>query len=86
MILKAEIKKWGNSPALRLSGAMGELPGLKVGTRVDVEVSGDGLIIRKAKTDKSIPFFSEAVLLADMTPERAHADALATPTVKETGL
>ena len=39
MKVESEIKKWGNSLALRVTGIMAELPNFKDGTKVIVEVS-----------------------------------------------
>ena len=40
MKIEAEIKKWGNSLALRLSGAMAEIPKFQAGTKILVNMSG----------------------------------------------
>jgi len=39
MKVESEIKKWGNSLALRVTGVMAEMPKFKDGTRVIVGVS-----------------------------------------------
>ncbi len=46
MHIESEIKKWGNSFALRITGAIVEAFHLKVGTKVDIEITEDTLIIR----------------------------------------
>lgn len=87
MKVETEIKKWGNSLALRVSGIMAEIPGFAAGTRVTVEVSEDGLVIKPTPTEVAEPSlpYSEKELLADITPEKAHADAIANPNSRELG-
>ena len=87
MEIEAEIKKWGNSLALRLSGAMAEMPGFSVGTKVSVSISEEGLVIKKAANQEkklNLPY-SEKSLLKDLTPETVHADELATISQAELG-
>ncbi len=88
MHIEAEIKKWGNSLALRITGAMAEIPHLKAGTKVDIEVKKEALIIKpvrvKNKRKLTLPF-EEKQLLLQLTPALAHADELATPTALEIG-
>jgi antitoxin MazE len=87
MKIETEIKKWGNSLTLRVSGVMAELPGFSEGTRVSVDVSEEGLIIKAVPTHVAEPRlpYSEKALLAGLTPETAHADELALPTGAELG-
>lgn len=87
MRVESEIKKWGNSLALRVTGIMAELPKFKVGTKVIVDVTDEGFTVKPATPEeKGFCFpYSEQVLLADMTPEKVHADALAKPTASEFG-
>ena len=88
MEIEAEIKKWGNSLALRLSGAMAEMPSFAVGTKVLVGISKDGLVVKKAvhtKRKLKLPY-SENRLLKWLSPETAHADELASLSGKELGL
>lgn len=88
MQVETEIKKWGNSLALRVSGIMAEMPQFKPGTKVTVDVSGEGLVVRRAsgQAGKYQFPFSESELLDGMTPESAHADAWAKPSGTELGL
>ena len=46
MKVETEIKKWGNSLALRLTGVMAEMPGFKEGAKVIVDVSTDGFEVK----------------------------------------
>lgn len=87
MRVEGEIKRWGNSLALRISGAMAEIPQFRVGSKLAIDVSEDGLIIKKVDQKRkkfNLPY-SEQGLLAGMTPDKAHADDLATPTTTELG-
>ena len=87
MRVEAEIKKWGNSLALRVTGIMAEVPRLKAGTRVTVDVSSEGLVVKPAAGKLgSLRFpYSESDLLAGITPDKAHADELADPKESEIG-
>ena len=87
MRVEGEIKRWGNSLALRISGAMAEIPQFRVGSKLAIDISENGLIIKKVDQKRkkfNLPY-SEQGLLAGMTPDKAHADDLATPTTTELG-
>lgn len=88
MRVETEIKKWGNSLALRVTGAMVELPQFEPGTRVTVDVNSEGFNVRRATGRlRSFRFpESETALLEGMTAETAHADLLAEPSGRELGL
>ncbi len=87
MKVETEIKKWGNSLALRVTGIMAALPQFKAGTKVVVDVTEEGMVVKPAIQEKGAFRFpyTENELLADITPERAHADALARPEGPEVG-
>lgn len=88
MRVETEIKRWGNSLALRVTGAMAELPHLEAGTRVTVDVSSEGLVVRPAVgTVGTFRFpYDETALLEGITPDRAHVDEIASPTDDELGI
>ena len=88
MRVETEIKKWGNSLALRVTGIMAEMPQFEAGSRVTVDVSSEGLIVKPAVGKLGTFHFpySESDLLAGMTPEKAHAEVLADPTANELGI
>ena len=88
MRVETKIKKWGNSLALRVTGTMAEMPKFKAGSRVTVDVSREGLIVKPAVGKvRTFRFpYSESDLLAGMTPEKAHAEELAQPTATELGI
>lgn len=86
--IETEIKKWGNSMALRVTGTMAALPQFKPGTPVVVDVDRDGFVVKRAD-ERPMTFrfpHTEAALLAAMTPENAHAELLANPRDTEVGL
>ncbi len=88
MRVETEIKKWGNSLALRVTGIMAEMPQFQAGTKVTVDVSGEGLVVKPA-VGKLGTFrfpYSESELLAEITPDNSHADELADPRGPEVGL
>ena len=74
MKIETEIKKWGNSLALRVTGVMAELPKFTAGTKVVVEVTEEGIVVKPAAKEKPKLrlTFTESELLADMTPAKAH--------------
>ena len=88
MKVESEIKKWGNSLALRVTGIMAELPNFKDGTRVIVEVSEEGIMVKPIPTQvNERPFlpYSEESLLEGLSPEKSHSDAVAIPNERELG-
>ena len=87
MHIESEIKRWGNSLALRITGAMAEIPNFKAGTKVDIEIKEDGLFIKpiiRSSRKLRLPY-SEQQLVAELTPSLAHADELVSPSAKELG-
>ena len=88
MRVETEIKKWGNSLALRVTGLMAELPQFEPGTRVTVDIDSEGFVVRRAAGSfRSFRFpESESALHKGMTAEKAHADLLAVPSRRELGM
>ncbi len=87
MRIESEIKKWGNSLALRISGVMAELPKFSDGTKVVIEVTEEGFSVKRTEKPKGklkLPY-SESALLSGMTPNKAHADELAILNQNELG-
>ena len=87
MKVESEIKKWGNSLALRITGIMAYLPNFRDGTKVIVEISEEGIMVKPVRSTRKklqLPY-SEKELLADLCPETAHADELATSVATEMG-
>jgi antitoxin MazE len=77
-MIHAKIQKWGNGLALRISGAMREIPHFNEGSDVDIEVTKTGFSVTKAKQKGPFPF-TESELLKDLSLQTAHADLLASP-------
>lgn len=65
-----KVVKWGNSLAIRLSGALREVPNFKQG-ELSIAISREGFSVKKIQ---QTPKFTEAELLADLTPENCHAN------------
>ncbi len=80
------VQSWGNSLGLRITRAVSELAHLKKGAQVSIEVTGEGLLVRRkvSKARTRLPY-SEAMLLEGLTPHTAHADELPTLTVRKHG-
>ncbi len=79
MKTECEIKKWGNSLAIRITSSMAEMPHFEVGTKVVVDSSEDGLVIKRSSKPKrklKLPY-SEKDLLKGLDSYSAHADELA---------
>ena len=68
--MKEIIKKWGNSPALRLPSSVMELAQLRLGQAVNINVINGKIVIepivsKKTRLDE---------LLAGITPDNIHAE------------
>ncbi|NOQ17266.1 MAG: AbrB/MazE/SpoVT family DNA-binding domain-containing protein [Methyloprofundus sp.] len=86
--MKTEVKKWGNSAAVRLPRSILAAAHLNAGTPISIEVKGRKIIIEEINVPKPKILkllFSEHVLLKGMTPDLAHADELALIVDKEFG-
>ncbi len=79
-MMKTEIKRWGNSAAVRLPSKIIAAAHLEVSSPILLEVKEGKIVIEALPVDPvkklNLPF-SEADLLADLTSDMAHADALA---------
>ncbi|STX50987.1 Growth regulator [Legionella busanensis] len=82
MKIHTKIQKWGNGLALRIGGPMREIPRLKAGTEVDVEITEEGFTVVKSTKRKHFPF-KEADLIKGLSAETAHADLLDIPSPNE---
>ncbi len=63
--MSTAISKWGNSLALRLQRNVVERANMREGTLVDIEVSGNRLVVTQAR-----PKYTLEELLAQMRPEK----------------
>lgn len=80
MQIQTQIQKWGNGLGLRVSGILRDLPHFQADDKVQVEVTEHGFSVTKLAPKNSVPFqYTEAELLACLSPERIHADDLAKP-------
>lgn len=80
MKVKTKVQKWGNGLAIRISGAMRDIPRFKDGTPIQVEIYENGLSIKKICIPKKFKLpFTESELLNGMTPEKAHSEIIAFP-------
>lgn len=71
---EGRIQAWGNSMGLRITRPVGELAGLDKGDVVTLEVTKEGLLVRRqARRPKA---WTEEELLAGMSAHLAHADEL----------
>lgn len=64
------VKKWGNSPAVRIPAAIMESAHLSLNQAVQVRADHGRVIIEPA-----VPGYDLDVLLAGITPENRHAEA-----------
>ena len=83
MQVQSKIQRWGNGLAIRISGLMRDIPHFEEGMPIEVEVTEEGLVVRRQTKEKA---FSEAELLKDMTPYMAHAEEMTILSSKEMGL
>ena len=87
MRLESEVKKWGNSLAVRITGTAAEISNLKEGTKIAIEVNKDSLIIKpqkKARKRLKLPY-SEDQLVKGLSKSNSHSDLIAQPSSKEFG-
>lgn len=85
--MHTQIKRWGNSAAIRLSSRLLARTNLEVSSEVNIEVKDNKIIIEPLKqADRKLRLpFSEEELLEGMTADKAHADEVARPLASETG-
>lgn len=84
MKVQTKIQKWGNGLAIRIAGNLRYVPHFEADMPIEVDVSEEGLVIKKSSASKRVALpFTEADLLQGMTPEKAHADELAVPLADE---
>lgn len=63
--MQSQVRKWGNSLAIRIPRSLAEKIGLAEGTTVDFQIDNDALVIRRKR-------HSLEMLLAQVTPENVH--------------
>jgi len=84
--MQTEIKRWGNSAAVRLPSKLLAALQLEINSSISIDIKDNKIIIEavseQARDRLCFPF-SEAALLKGMTAENAHADELAAITTLE---
>lgn len=71
--MRATVRKWGNSLALRIPSGLAEDAHLRDGAEVDLAVEGGRLVVAPV----TAPELSLDVLVAGITPENLHAEQFA---------
>nr|WP_299244328.1 AbrB/MazE/SpoVT family DNA-binding domain-containing protein [uncultured Halomonas sp.] len=76
--MKTEIKKWGNSAALRLPSTILAQAHLDVASKVEVTVEAGRIVVQPAmESSRKIRFpFTEAQLLQGLDADNCHFDEL----------
>jgi len=69
--MRAIVKKWGNSAAVRIPASIMQAVELKLDEAVDVREQGGEIVIKPIRADR----VNLARLLQDITPENLHAGA-----------
>jgi antitoxin MazE len=78
--MRATVKKWGNSAAVRIPVGIMEAAHLSLDDPIDIREEGGRIVIEPIRTNES----DLAQLLAGITPENLHAEAsFGAPTGKE---
>lgn len=73
------LKKWGNSIGLVLPAALAKEARLSSGTKVEIDLADESLVVRKAANQSRIE-----ALCAEITPENLHSESdWGTPLGKE---
>ncbi len=84
----SEVKKWGNSAAVRLPSKVLAAAGLDAGAPISIEVIDNKVVIEsvadKSKRRLKLPF-TEAQLLSGLDEHTSHADELAVLSSSEVG-
>jgi antitoxin MazE len=84
--MRSEIKRWGNSAAVRLPRKLLNQTGLDVDSAVSMNVEENRIVIEAleetAPKRLRLPY-SEAELVAGMDADTAHADELPEPLLEE---
>lgn len=85
--MHSEIKRWGNSAAVRLPSKILAQAKLDVSSPISIDVKGGKIVIgaaEKAPRKINLPF-SEAELLRGLDVHSAHADECVQPSITELG-
>ncbi len=85
--METQIKRWGNSAAIRIPASILSDTHLSVNSPINIEVKGNCIVIEPiAKTAKRLKLpFTEQALLKGLNAHTAHADEIAAPLAAELG-
>ncbi len=86
--MQSEIKRWGNSAAVRLSSKILAQAKMDVSSPISIDVKAGKIVIEateRAPRKVNLPF-SEADLLKGLDAHGAHAVELAQPSASEMGV
>jgi antitoxin MazE len=67
--MQTQVRKWGNSLAIRIPGVYARDLGLREGMEVDIALTAGGLVLRPAR-----PAYSLEELVRGITPENRHGE------------
>lgn len=85
--METQIKRWGNSAAIRIPSNILSDANLAVDSQINIEVKGNRIVIEPvAKTPKRLKLpFTEQALLKGLDARNAHADSVAALLTTELG-
>jgi len=85
--METQIKRWGNSAAIRIPSSILSDANLSVDSSVNIEVKGNRIVIEPvAKATKRLKLpFTEQALLKGLDAHTAHADSVAALLATELG-
>lgn len=85
--METQIKRWGNSAAIRIPSNILSDANLAVDSQINIEVKGNRIVIEPvAKTPKRLKLpFTEQALLKGLDARNAHADSVAALLATELG-
>ena len=85
--MQSEIKRWGNSAAVRLSSKILAQAKLDVSSPINIDVKAGKIVIEAlAEPARKVKLpFSEADLLRGLDAQGAHANEVAVPSTAELG-
>ncbi|WP_417585942.1 AbrB/MazE/SpoVT family DNA-binding domain-containing protein [Nitrincola sp.] len=83
--METQIKRWGNSAAIRIPSKILADANLEVGSQINIVVKGNRIVIEPmAKASKHLKLpFTEQALLKGLDARTAHADNVAALLVTE---
>lgn len=85
--METQIKRWGNSAAIRIPSSILSEANLSVDSSINIEVKGNRIVIEPAaRVSKRLKLpFTEQALLKGLDAHTAHADSVAALQATELG-